>query len=146
MVTVPITTLEETTSQKRLRMFAAIAAVIAILQTVVAITMMALHGEFLVRLHEGLGYLYAAAAVITVFPAVVWGRLSRKTALIGHAAGLAVAGVGQLLLGLFQTGGVLVYVHMVLGLLIMVGAVALYVLAKKRPIIVTNVDGTPRGA
>ncbi len=146
MVTVPITTLEETTSQKRLRMFAAVAAVIAILQTVVAITMMALHGEFLVRLHEGLGYLYAAAAVITVFPAVVWGRLSRKTALIGHAAGLAVAGVGQLLLGLFQTGGVLVYVHMVLGLLIMVGAVALYVLAKKRPIIVTNVDGTPRGA
>lgn len=145
-MTVPITTLEETTSQKRLRMFAAIAAVIAILQTVVAITMMALHGEFLVRLHEGLGYLYAAAAVITVFPAVVWGRLSRKTALIGHAAGLAVAGVGQLLLGLFQTGGVLVYVHMVLGLLIMVGAVALYVLAKKRPIIVTNVDGTPRGA
>jgi len=146
LVTVPITTLEETTSQKRLRMFAAVAAVIAILQTVVAITMMALHGEFLVRLHEGLGYLYAAAAVITVFPAVVWGRLSRKTALIGHAAGLAVAGVGQLLLGLFQTGGVLVYVHMVLGLLIMVGAVALYVLAKKRPIIVTNVDGTPRGA
>lgn len=145
-MTVPITTLEETTSQKRLRMFAAVAAVIAILQTVVAITMMALHGEFLVRLHEGLGYLYAAAAVITVFPAVVWGRLSRKTALIGHAAGLAVAGVGQLLLGLFQTGGVLVYVHMVLGLLIMVGAVALYVLAKKRPIIVTNVDGTPRGA
>ena len=145
-MTVPITTLEETTSQKRLRMFAAVAAVIAILQTVVAITMMALHGEFLVRLHEGLGYLYAAAAVITVFPAVVWGRLSRKTALIGHAAGLAVAGVVQLLLGLFQTGGVLVYVHMVLGLLIMVGAVALYVLAKKRPIIVTNVDGTPRGA
>nr|NLI49446.1 hypothetical protein [Propionibacterium sp.] len=140
----PITTLEETTSQKRLRIFAAIAAAIATLQTVVAITMIALHGEFLVRLHEGLGYLYVAAAVVTVVPAVVWGRLSHKPGLIGHAAGLAVAGVVQLLLGLFQAGGVLGYVHMALGLLIMVGAIALYVLAKKRPIIVTNLDGTPR--
>lgn len=69
----PITTLEEATSQKRLRVFALVAAVVATLQTLVAVTMMALRNDVLVYLHEGLGYLYVAAAVVTVFPAVVWG-------------------------------------------------------------------------
>ncbi len=146
----PITTLEETSSQKRLRVFSAIAAVIATLQTVVAVTMMALDNEILVRAHEGLGFLYVAAAAVTVFPAVVWGRLSHKPGLVGHAGGLAVAGVVQLLLGLLfapregESLGALMYVHMALGLLIMVGAIALYLIAKKKPIIVTNLDGTPR--
>lgn len=146
----PITTLEETTSQKRLRVFAAIAAVIATLQTVVAVTMMAVDNEVLVRAHEGLGCLYLAAAVVTVFPAVVWGRLSHKPGLIGHAAGMAVAGAVQLLLGLLfapaegQPTSPLIYVHMVLGLAIMVGAIALYLVANRKPIIVTNLDGTPR--
>lgn len=40
--------------------------------------------------------------------------------------------------------GALMYVHMALGLLIMIGAIALYVIAKKKPIVVTNLDGTPR--
>lgn len=146
----PITTLEEATSQKRLRVFALVAAVVATLQTLVAVTMMALRNDVLVYLHEGLGYLYVAAAVVTVFPAVVWGRLGRKPGLIGHAGGLAAAGVIQLLLGLLfapregQSMGALMYVHMALGLLIMIGAIALYVIAKKKPIVVTNLDGTPR--
>jgi len=147
---VPITTLQPTTSHKRLRLFAAIAAVLAILQTVVAVTMMATDNETVVMLHEGVGFLYAAAAVVTAVPAVIWGRLSHNTGLIGHAVGMAVAGVVQLLLGLLfapeegQPNGPMIYVHMVLGLLILVGSIALYVLSKKQPIIVTNVDGTPR--
>ena len=42
--------------------------------------------------------------------------------------------------------GAMMYVHMVLGLLILGGAVFLYVIARRQPIIVTNVDGTPRSA
>lgn len=146
----PITTLEETTSQKRLKVFAAIAAAISVLQLIVAVLMLTTHNKTLVYAHEGLGYLYAAAAVVTVFPAMVWGRLSHKPGLIGHAAGLAVAGVVQLLLGLFFAPadgaplGAVMYVHMVLGVLIMLGAIALFLIARKRPIIVTGVDGTPR--
>jgi len=149
---VPITTLEPTTSHKRLRMFAAITAVIAVLQTIVAVIMIAVDNEMLVYAHEGLGYLFAAAAIATAVPAVMWGRLSRSSGLIGHAVGLAVAGVVQLLLGLFfapEDGaplGAMMYVHMVLGLLILGGAVFLYVIARRQPIIVTNVDGTPRSA
>jgi hypothetical protein len=148
---VPITTLEPTTSHKRLRVFAAITAILAILQTVVAVTMMGVDSEVVVMIHEGLGFLFAASAIATAVPAFVWGRLSHNTGLIGHAAGIAVAGVVQLLLGIVgapEDGapmGPMIYVHMALGLLILVGSVALYVLAKKQPIIVTNVDGTPRG-
>ena len=146
----PITTLQPTTSHKRLRVFAAISAILAALQTVVAVTMMGLDQEVVVMIHEGLGFLFAASAVATAFPAFVWGRLSHNTGLIGHAVGIAVAGVVQLLLGIVfapeegQPNGPMIYVHMVLGLLILVGSVALYVLANKKPIIVTNVDGTPR--
>jgi hypothetical protein len=144
----PISTLEPTSSQRRLRTLSAIAAILAILQVVVAITMMATHNGTVTVVHEGLGYLYAAAAVVTVVPAVVWGRLSHSTGLIGHAAGMAVVGVVQLLLGLTYAPASgakwLIYVHMALGLLIMLGAIVLYVRSGKRSVIVTDVDATDR--
>ena len=141
----PITTLEPTSSQRRLRIFAAIAALLSIAQVVVAVTMIVTNNSAVVLVHEGLGYLYAVAAVVTVFPAWVWGRLSHDTGLIGHAAGMAVLGVAQLLLGLFyQAAPGLIYVHMGLGLAIVLGSAALYVRANKKQIIVTEADAPGR--
>lgn len=146
---VPITTLAPTSSHRQFRLFAAISAVLAVLQTVVAVTMLATDNEILVRAHEGLGFLYAAAAVVTFFPALVWGRLSKSMGLVGHAGGMAVLAVVQLLLGLLfspeegQPLGPLMYVHMGLGLAILLGAAFLYAAAAKKPIIVTAVDDKP---
>jgi len=147
---VPITTLQPTTAQSRLKTFAAIAAVLAILQALLAVTILTTHNETLSHLHEGFGFLYAAAAVLCCFPAKVWGDLSRNKGLQFHAYGMAALGVIQVVLGLVgapeegQPMGPLIYLHMALGIAILLGAVALYVVAARKPIIVTNVDGTPR--
>ena len=147
----PITTLQPTTSQSRLKTFAAIAAALAVLQALLAITILTTHNEVLSRVHEGFGFLYAAAAVLCCFPAKVWGDLSRNKGLQFHAYGMAALGVIQVVLGMVgapedgQPFGVAIYLHMVLGVAILLGAVALYLVAARKPIIVTNVDGSPRG-
>lgn len=149
----PITTLEPTSSAKRLKTFSGIAAILAILQTVVAVTMIVGKVEALEHVHSLVGLLYLVAAVATVFPAVVWGRLSHNTGLMAHAIGMAAIAAIQLVLGYVSAEqaeqlhaiGVIGYIHMALGLAILIGAIALYLLASRKTIIVTNVDGTPRG-
>lgn len=141
-----MTTLPPTTSQSRLKMFAAIAAVLAVLQLLTAITMLSMRNGTLFRIHEGVGFLYALAAILTCFPAKVWGDLSHNKGLPMHAYGMAAAGIVQVLLGLFADhipGATAI--HMILGVLIAAGAVALSLLAAKKPIIVTagGIAATP---
>lgn len=143
----PITTLESTTAAKRLRLMAGIAAILAVLQTVLAVTLIITDNEVVARIHEGFGFLYMGAAIITVFPAWVWGTMSKNNGLIGHATGMAVAAIVQVILGLAAEPtkiAAFMFIHMGLGLVILLGAVGLYVMSSKKPIIVTNVDGSRR--
>lgn len=134
-------------AHRRLRLYAAIAAVLAILQPVLAIVILTLHSELVSRVHEGLGFLYVVAAALASFPAKIWGDQSHNKELFPHAAGMAVLGVVQVVLGITgapeddQPMGPAIYAHMALGVAILVGAVALYLIARRMPYIVTGTGG-----
>ncbi len=144
----PIEKLQPTPAHKRLRLYSAIAALTAGLVVLMAIVFIVSRSEVVSRIHEGLGFLYVIAAALAIIPAKVWGDQSRSTGLFKHAVAMAALGVVQLVLGL--TGApegappALIIVHMALGLLILLGAMALWDTARRMPIVVTNVDGSPR--
>lgn len=146
----PITTLEPTPAHKRLRLFSAIAAGLGLLQLLLAVIFLATDNDLLSHVHEGVAFLMALAAILAAVPAYYWGKLSRDTGLFPHAAGVAGATIVQIVLGFVgkphggQPLGALIYSHMLLGVLIAVGALYLYIKARRMPIVVTNLDGTRR--
>ncbi len=148
----PITTLEPTPSHKRLRLFAAIATGLGLLQIVLAVIFLITDNDVLSHAHEGVAFLVALAAILAAVPAYHWGKLSHDTQLFPHAAGVAGLTIVQIVLGFVgkphnhQPMGALMYAHMALGVLIALGALFLYNSARKMPIVVTNVDGTARKA
>lgn len=72
---------------------------------------------------------FMVTSLVTAALVVVVGRPRKLTGLIMHAVGLLVLAVVQF--GLGEMGG-LVMVHIILGLLIGIGAIALYPLAARR--------------
>lgn len=96
----------------------AIAAVAA--QAVVAIFMLSgVHG--LGELHAGFGYVTLIATIVAAVAAVMWKRKGGPAGIMGHALGMAVIVIIQFALG--EAG--VKWVHVVLGILIVAGLIAL---------------------
>lgn len=83
-----------------------------------------------IHAHAGIAMLFVLTSIVSAVFAVLWALRSGQRGLIGHGVGLAVLALVQFGLGEMST---LVMVHIILGLLIVVGAVALYFMANRKP-------------
>lgn len=82
-----------------------------------------------IHAHSGMAMLFILTSVVAAVFAVLWAVRSGQRGLIGHGVGLAVLALVQFGLGEM---GTLTVVHIILGLLIVAGVVALYVLANRK--------------
>lgn len=97
-----------------------IAVVLVAAQLVLGILM--LNGSWnLLQAHAGLGYAATLAAAVAAVSAVVWKRRGGRTGVMAHAVSMPVLMLIQIGLG---QGGVK-WVHVVLGVLILIGLVGL---------------------
>lgn len=83
-----------------------------------------------IHAHSGIAMLFVLTSVVAAVLAVLYALRSGQRGLIGHGVGLAVLALVQFALGEMGTFTV---VHIILGLLIAVGAVALYFMANRKP-------------
>ncbi|MSS44564.1 hypothetical protein FYJ43_00475 [Cutibacterium sp. WCA-380-WT-3A] len=77
--------------------------------------------------HMAFGIVTVLATIIAAILAVMWKRRGGPSAVVGHAAGMAVILLVQFALGELSDGGAIKWIHVVLGVIIMVG---LFVLPK----------------
>ena len=125
-----MTTTKTPASLNTLQLSAAIAALAAAGQTVLGFILSM--GNFSVSsVHASVGGIALLAAIVAGVASVLWKRRSGNSGLMGHAVGMAVFGLAQFALG--ELGGGLVTVHIIAGLAFLVGAVALAVIAYRRP-------------
>ncbi|PWH05089.1 hypothetical protein DEO23_14940 [Brachybacterium endophyticum] len=75
--------------------------------------------------HQGIGYLILLATVVAAVFAVLWSRAGGNTGMMMHAIAVAVLALIQI--GIAETG--VIWLHVVVGLLILVAAVALATLS-----------------
>lgn len=89
-------------------------------------------GNFSVAtVHASIGGVALIAAIAAAVASVLWQKRSGNTKLRGHALGMGVLGLIQFALG--EVAGGLVTVHIILGVLFLVGAVALAALSVRKP-------------
>ncbi|SOC51579.1 hypothetical protein [Ornithinimicrobium cerasi] len=107
-----------------LRLFAVLTALLAIWQTVVGFGWVDGGGQ-----HGTIGNVTFVVALVAAVAAFLWSRASGNKGLLMHAAGMAVLALVQIGLGEMSLAGV----HMAVGVLFLVGAVALATLAIRKP-------------
>jgi len=122
--------------QTLLRQAAFSTAAIGAAQPLLAVASVVTNSTPLTKMHGGLGYVFAAGAVVTLVLAILWTRRGAPTMALKLALLVAVGAGLQTYWGLLSTpapgrisGGV-VGLHMGLGLLLAFGAAVLYSLAR----------------
>lgn len=78
--------------------------------------------------HGGLAMLFVVTSLVAAVTAVLYALRSGRRGLIGHGVGLVVLALIQYSLGEIGTWPI---VHIILGVLIVIGAIALYVMATR---------------
>jgi hypothetical protein len=111
-----------------LRLSSAAAAALTLVQVVLVLLTVAKMGS-LIEVHGIVGYLSLLATVIATVAAYVWFRKGGSRGLLMHAGGIVVLMVAQIGLGEMKA----VWFHVGLGVLIVVGAIALATLAYRKP-------------
>ena len=111
-----------------LRLASAVAALSTLVQVVLVLLTVGGVGK-LIGAHGGMGYVSLLATVVATVAAYLWSRKGGNRGLLMHAGGIAVLMVVQIGLGELKA----VWFHVGLGVLIVVGAVALAVLAYRKP-------------
>lgn len=109
-----------------LQIAAALAALLAVVQAVLGLMIV---GGTWVGEHGTIGNLTFVVALVAAVAAFLWSRRSGNKGLFMHAAGMAVIALAQVALG--EMG--LRTVHIAVGVLFLVGAVALATLAFRKP-------------
>lgn len=124
------TTTKKPGSLTTLQISAAAMTLAAVAQAVLGFMMSG--GNFSVAtVHASFGGIALISAVVAAVASVLWKKVSGNTGLTGHAVGMAVFGLVQFSLG--ELAGGLVTVHIIFGVLFLVGAAALAVLAVRKP-------------
>ena len=108
-----------------LKVFAVLTAALGVLQTLVGFGWVSGFGW-----HGRLGETGAVVVLITAVLAFLWSRLAGDKGLFMHAVGMLVIALVQIGIGM----GGLREVHMVVGVLFLVGAVALATLTLRRDV------------
>ncbi|HSN12957.1 MAG TPA: hypothetical protein VLS51_12705 [Propionibacteriaceae bacterium] len=111
-----------------LRLASALAALSTLVQVVLVLLTVAGVGK-LIGAHGGVGYVSLLATVVATVAAYVWFRKGGSRGLLMHAGGIAVLMVLQIVLGELKA----VWFHVGLGVVIVVGAIALATLAYRKP-------------
>lgn len=73
-------------------------------------------------IHEWIGYVATASAVVAAVSAIVWKARGGKTGIMAHAVSMPVLMIVEIILGLSSVNE---WVHAVLGLLILIGLIGL---------------------
>lgn len=120
-----------------LQLSALVLGLLAVVQTVLGGIL--LTGRW-VESHQMFGFATLLVAVVAAVAAFLWMRRSGNKGLFMHATGLAVFALVQV--GLGEAG--LESLHVALGVLILVGAIALATLSYRKPGAVTEPVGTDR--
>ncbi|MDO4412493.1 hypothetical protein [Cutibacterium sp.] len=71
--------------------------------------------------HLGFGVLTLVAAIVAAVLAVMWKRRGGPSSVVGHAIGMAVLILVQYALGEMSSGGAIKWIHVILGVVIVVG-------------------------
>lgn len=110
-----------------LRLTAGSSALIAIAQTLLGLGILgSLGGVF--PLHQTLGYVLFLDTLAAAVSAVLWSRRSGNKGLMMHAISVAVLALIQI--GIAEMG--VVWLHVVVGLLILVAVIALFTLSMRK--------------
>lgn len=75
--------------------------------------------------HMGFGIVTLLAAIVAAVLAVMWKRRGGSLAVVGHAVGMAVLILVQYVLGELSNGGAIKWIHVVLGVVIVIGLLVL---------------------
>lgn len=110
-----------------LRLTSGSAALIAIVQTLLGLGILGSVGG-LFPVHQGLGYLLLLDTIAAAVCAVLWSRRSGNKGLMMHAISVAVLALIQI--GIAEMG--VVWLHVVVGLLILVAVIALFTLSMRK--------------
>ena len=95
-----------------------------VIQAVLACFMLSgVHG--LGDAHMGFGIVTLLAAIVAAVLAVMWKRRGGSLAVVGHAVGMAVLILVQYVLGELSNGGAIKWIHVVLGVVIVIGLLVL---------------------
>ncbi|HET7723583.1 MAG TPA: hypothetical protein VFK68_03015 [Propionibacteriaceae bacterium] len=111
-----------------LRLASAVAALSTLVQVVLVLLTVANVGK-LIEAHGVVGYVSLLATIVATVAAYVWFRKGGSRGLLMHAGGIAVLMVLQIVLGEIKA----VWFHVGLGVVIVVGAIALATLAYRKP-------------
>ena len=111
-----------------LRLSSALAAVFTLIQAVLVILTAAKVAK-LIAVHGMVGYLSVLSMITATIAAYVWFRKGGSKGLVMHAGGVAVLMLVQIGLGQAKVAPV----HVALGILIVLGAVALATLTYRKP-------------
>lgn len=120
-----------------LRITAALAALLSVVQLLLGIGLLGdLTGVF--PIHRTLGYITFLAAVAAAVCAVLWSRRSGNKGLMFHTISVAVLGLIQI--GVAEMG--VTWLHVVVGVLFLLDAVAATTLSFRKPGTVREAAGT----
>ena len=122
------------TSLTTLQISAGVAALAAVAQTLLGF-LIALGNFSLLGVHSTMAMIALLASVVAAVASVLWLRSSGNRGLMMHAVGMGVVALVQF--GLGEMGGGLATVHIILGVVFLVGAVGLATLAVRKPGAVT---------
>jgi hypothetical protein len=111
-----------------LRLSSALAALFTVIQAILIIIRVAT-GATLIGVHGMVGYLSLLSTITATIAAYVWFRKGGSKGLVMHAGGVAVLMLVQIGLGQAKVAPV----HVALGILIVLGAIALATLAYRKP-------------
>lgn len=112
------------------RLYRAVSGVSAVVALVLGVLGSLLTSEPAVRsAHAGLAMLFVVTALLSALAAFRFGQVSGVKGGIGHAAGVFVLSLVQYALGEMHV----TMVHIVLGVLVVLGALSLFVLAARPP-------------
>lgn len=111
-----------------LRISSALAGLFTLIQAILVIVAVTAHMK-LIETHGMVGYLSLLATITATVAAYIWFRKGGSKSLVMHAGGVAVLMLVQIGLGEAKV----TWVHIVLGIVIVLGAIALATLAYRKP-------------
>ena len=111
-----------------LRLSSALSALFTVIQAILIIIRVAT-GATLIGVHGMVGYLSLLSMITATIAAYVWFRKGGSKGLVMHAGGVAVLMLVQIGLGQAKVAPV----HVALGIVIVLGAIALATLAYRKP-------------